>query len=47
MGGKMANIDTILSGTFSILARRPGSVAIWTATYSVASLALGAPWCSR
>jgi hypothetical protein len=37
----MANIDTILSGTFGILARRPGSVAIWTATYAVASLALG------
>jgi hypothetical protein len=37
----MANIDTILSDTFGIFTRRPGSVAIWAATYLGASLVMG------
>lgn len=37
----MVNIGTILSDTFGIFTRRPGSVAIWAATYFGASLVMG------
>ncbi|WP_404335086.1 hypothetical protein AB2M62_15205 [Sphingomonas sp. MMS12-HWE2-04] len=37
----MANIGTILSGAFGIFTNRLGSVAVWAATYFVASLVIG------
>lgn len=37
----MTNTGTILSETFGIFTRRPGSVAIWAGSYFVASLVLG------
>lgn len=40
-GESMANIGTILGGALGIFTNRLGSVAVWAATYFVASLVIG------